>query len=155
MRETSDPFEQLERSHRRLAERLDELSAAAADLGGPHGHEARHAVEDVLDWIARAVTRHEQDEDQSLFPRLAGHAQVQASIAKLTAEHRAHEVLAKDLRAALDHPDQAKKIAAQLATAYRAHLDEEERVLFPAARPLLDDAARAAIVAEMDARRGR
>jgi hemerythrin-like domain-containing protein len=155
MRETSDPFEQLERSHRRLAERLSELSAAAADLGGPQGHEARYAVEDVLDWIARAVTRHEEDEDRSLFPRLAGHPQVQASITKLTAEHRAHEQLAKDLRAALDHPERARELAARLAAAYRAHLEEEERVLFPAARPLLDATARAEICKEMDARRGR
>ena len=42
-----------------------------------------------------------------------------------------------------------------LVAAYRAHIEEEENVLFPAARAALDPAALAEMLAEMDARRGR
>ncbi|HZS35874.1 MAG TPA: hemerythrin domain-containing protein [Polyangia bacterium] len=151
-----DPFESLLRSHRRLEERLADLNQASVtgDVG---------AVFDVLGFFDRAVARHEQDEERSLFPRLGGVAELEGVLARLAAEHREHERLHAELRALAEPwegraPDEAElnrlgRIAGDLEAAYRSHIHEEEKVLFPAARAQLDAAALAAIVDEMAARR--
>ncbi|MBS2013796.1 MAG: hemerythrin domain-containing protein [Deltaproteobacteria bacterium] len=161
-----DPFEQLERSHRRLEEHLDDLAAVA--------HEARETgradayrldgVREIVGFFARAVRRHEDDEEKSLFPRLASDPSLNATIAKLTEEHRAHEVL----HAALDRvvgvldgaPEDTAAIAeldrvsTALHDAYRAHIEEEERTVFPRAREIVAGDAREAMAVEMENRRG-
>ncbi len=142
-----DPFERLLRTHRRLEERLDELTRAAAE----HDHQT---LVDVLDFFDRAIARHEADEEQSLFPRVPGLAPI---ILALTDEHRQHAALQKKLRAGAESVDwsQIAAVAAEITAGYRRHIAREETELFPAARPLLDDAARAAMAAEMEARRAR
>jgi hemerythrin-like domain-containing protein len=150
---TPDPFAQLERSHRRLEERLEDLAQA----------DAAHidVVRDVAAFFARAVKRHEQDEEESLFPRLAGHAELAPVLERLAREHAEHASLHAQLDTiieALDAkaPEAARDLArvtTALMHAYRNHVDEEERVLFPAARALLDEAALVAIANEMTARR--
>ena len=150
-----DPFAQLERSHRRLEERLEDLAQA----------DAAHidVVRDVAAFFARAVKRHEQDEEDSLFPRLAGHAKLAPVLERLAREHVEHASLHAQLDKtieALDEktPDAARDLArvtTALMHAYRSHVDEEERVLFPAARRLLGEAALVAIADEMMARRRR
>ena len=158
----SDPFEQLERSHRRLEERLADLVAIA--------REARNAaadvdaIRDVAGFFARAVRRHEEDEEGSLFPRLREHAELVPLLDRLAAEHRAHLALHARLDVLIEKlhrvPDDAVAItelgaiAEALVSAYRTHVDEEERTLFPAARGLLDEERLAAIVVEMQERRG-
>jgi iron-sulfur cluster repair protein YtfE (RIC family) len=163
-----DPFAQLERSHRRLEERLDELRDAARD-GAPTA-DALETLRGVAAYFARAVPRHEEDEEKSLFPRLAASSAGDALaplLARVTEEHRAHEglharlasLVAEREASASGVPSQAlasalEELAEALIRAYHTHVDEEERVLFPAARAALDDAAKAAIAHEMDARRG-
>src|SRR4051812_20458310 len=128
-----DPFEQLERSHRRLEERLEDLVAIA--------REARNAavdvdaVRDVAGFFARAVRRHEEDEELSLFPRLREHAELVPLLDRLAAEHREHLALHAQLDGligTLDRvPDDAPAIAAlgalgeALVNAYRTHVDAE------------------------------
>ncbi len=152
---TPDPFAQLERSHRRLEERLEDLAQAdAAHLD---------VVRDVAAFFARAVKRHEQDEEESLFPRLVGHAELAPILEKLAREHTEHASLHAQLDEVIEALDEKKpdaerdlaRITTALMHAYRNHVDEEERVLFPAARALLDDAAHVAMAAEMTARRQR
>jgi len=155
MRDAEDPFDQLLRSHRRLEERLEGLTLAAADLDTPKSAEAREYITETLAWIERAVRRHEEDEERSLFPRLAHLPELAAPIATLSGEHRHHEQLAAALGPALADPAAARAIVSQLRDAYRAHIELEERTLFPAARAALDAAGRAALSAEMNARRGR
>jgi hemerythrin-like domain-containing protein len=156
-----DPFVRLERSHRRLEERLDELAAAARDLSSEG---AVDAVRDVAGFFARAVRRHEDDEERSLFPRLAARADLAPVLERLAREHREHESLHRELDelvADLDEGvpveerrDDLLALATRLATAYRTHIDDEERLLFPAARASLDAAAIDAITKEMEDRRG-
>jgi len=154
--ESPDPFEQLLRSHRRLEERLEDLRRAAADLDGPNHVEARAYIDDSVRWLERSVGRHELDEEQSLFPRLRAHVGLVGLLDKLEREHREHERLHQALRDSAGKPAaEVSAVVRELAAAYRVHIDDEERELFPAARPLLDEAARAAMLAEMDARRGR
>jgi hemerythrin-like domain-containing protein len=150
-----DPFAQLERSHRRLEERLEDLAQA----------DAAHVevVREVAAFFARAVKRHEQDEEESLFPRLRDQPELAPVLERLALEHVAHAALHAQLDRVLEAldggaPDAGRDLArvtTALLHAYRDHVDEEERVLFPAARKVLDEAALDAMTAEMDARRGR
>ncbi len=152
-----DPFAQLTRSHRRLEERLDDLTRASASA--PLDVEL---VRDVAGFFARAVRRHEEDEERSLFPRLAARAELAPILERLAREHREHEALHARLDAIVADLE-AGKVAARaldavadaLMRAYRTHIEDEERHLFPAARAALDATAIAEISAEMDARRGR
>ena len=71
-----DPLAQLERSHRRLEEACDALTMAARDRD-------IETAGDVCAFFARQVRRHEEDEEQSLFPRLAN-AALQAVLERLS-----------------------------------------------------------------------
>lgn len=161
-----DPFEQLERSHRRLEENLEALAAVAQEARETGRADAYRldAVREIVGFFARAVRRHEDDEEKSLFPRLSGDPSLSSSIAKLTEEHRAHETL----HAALDRvvgvldgaPEDTAAIAEldrasiALRDAYRAHIEQEERTVFPRARELVVGDARDAMAVEMENRRG-
>lgn len=150
----NDPFEQLTRSHRRLEEALSALNDAAR---GDQLDEA--TARDVADFLARQVRRHEADEEESLFPRLATIAELASIVDQLRNEHTAHVALHARLDGALSREpvdlDEVRRVAAALEDAYRTHIDVEEAVLFPTAKRALKDQDLAAIVEEMQARRGR
>src|SRR6185312_6760023 len=109
-----DPFEMLERCHRRLEETL-------ATLLGPSP--SRQALDEALAFIDRAVRRHEDDEEQSLFPRLSRVPQLAGLLDRLTVQHRDQTALVDELRAQLAAatPDEAQlaDIVARLDAAYR------------------------------------
>ena len=148
-----DPFEQLARSHRRLEELLDALQTSASDPD---------LLRDAAAFFARNVRRHEEDEERSLFPRLAGRAELAPLVERLTREHREHERLHAELDAIVQELDRgAAPSGARIDTlvdalvgAYRDHVQVEERELFPAAQRVLVASDLAAMAAEMDARRG-
>jgi len=159
MRETN-PFLQLERCHRRLEEACDALSIASADRDG-------QTIADVKSFLDRQIKRHEEDEDESLFPRLR---QIDAAtslipvVDRLIQEHRQHEALHAELAKVMSEVpapsnEQAwsaiESVCERIARAYRAHIEVEEKELFPEAQRLLTDDARAAMLAEMSARRGK
>jgi hemerythrin-like domain-containing protein len=148
----NDPFEQLTRSHRRLEEALSALSEAAR---GDRLDEA--TARDVADFLSRQVRRHEADEEESLFPRLAQNDDLGTIVGQLRDEHAAHVALHERLERALSASDvnEVRLVAAALEDAYRTHIDVEEAVLFPTARRVLKEQDLAAIVDEMQARRGR
>jgi hemerythrin-like domain-containing protein len=150
----NDPFEQLTRSHRRLEEALSALVDAAR---GDRLDET--TARDVAGFLARQVRRHEADEEESLFPRLATIAELAPILDQLRAEHAAHVALHERLERALSASelelDEVRRVAAALEDAYRTHIDVEEAVLFPTARRTLKEPDLAAIVDEMQARRGR
>jgi hemerythrin-like domain-containing protein len=106
--------------------------------------------------MQRAVRRHEEDEERSLFPRLAGRPELVEPLRRLAEEHRSHEQLHARLAQAAALPaDEVKAVVQALVAAYRSHIEEEETILFPAARAALDASTLAEIQTEMDARRGR
>jgi hemerythrin-like domain-containing protein len=148
----NDPFEQLTRSHRRLEQALSALVDAAR---GDRLDET--TARDVADFLARQVRRHEADEEESLFPRLATVAELAPILDQLRAEHVTHLALHERLERALSASelDEIRRVAAALEDAYRTHIDVEEAVLFPTARRTLKEPDLAAIVDEMQARRGR
>ncbi len=142
-----DPFEMLEKSHRRLEDHLDLLLGSRPD----------ELLPEVVDFIDRSVVRHETDEEESLFPRLRGDAKLSGLIDTLEAEHRVLTKLHGALRALLDTPEPRaiRQLGRELAERYAAHIEIEEKRLFPAARELLSPADLAAMAAEMQERRGR
>lgn len=144
-----DPFEMLERCHRRLEETLETLRTPT-----------RQALDEALAFIDRAVRRHEDDEEQSLFPRLARVPQLAGLLDRLTVQHRDQTALIEELRTLLGAaatPDQAtlRAVVERLDAAYRQHINIEERELFPAAKAALDADDLGGMASEMDARRGR
>jgi len=143
-----DPFEMLERCHRRLEETLDRLRTPS-----------RQALDEALAFIDRAVKRHEDDEELSLFPRLSRVPQLAGLLDRLTIQHRDQTALVEELRAQLDAPtpDEARlrDVVERLDAAYRQHINIEERELFPAAKAALDADDLGGMASEMDARRGR
>lgn len=147
-----DPFEQLERCHRRLEDACDALLVAcdAQDLA---------TVSDVRNFLGRQIVRHEADEEQSLFPRLRGSEKssddARALLERLAAEHRAHEALTARLDAALANEEwpALTAVADEIVRAYRDHIEMEERSLFPMARAALSDVDVKAIAEEMRAAR--
>jgi iron-sulfur cluster repair protein YtfE (RIC family) len=165
-RDRSNPFAMLEQSHARLREQLGALIKAAQMLDR-HGDDptARNEVVEISAFFDRSVTRHEQDEEQSLFPRLRENFRLRRVLESLEADHRLHERLHSELgelaaacaRGALK-PSRAatlSKLASSLDVAYADHIEIEESQLFPAARAALDPATLGAIASEFQSRRGR
>src|SRR6266850_577788 len=126
-----DPFEMLERCHRRLEETL-------ATLADP----TRQALDEALHFIDRSVKRHEDDEEQSLFPRLVRVPQLAPLLDRLTVQHRDQAAAIEDLRALLEGPRLdpvlAREVVRRLREAYAEHITVEEQELFPAARAAFD-----------------
>lgn len=147
---TLDPFEQLERCHRRLEEACDALGRATET-------EDRATIEDVVGFLERQIRRHDDDEDASLFPRLKDEPELVEPLARLTAEHEKHVELRNQLKSAFEASDWAttRRIADEIVRAYREHIALEETTVFPLARTALNADDRAAMRKEMDARRGR
>ncbi|HEX8951065.1 MAG TPA: hemerythrin domain-containing protein [Polyangia bacterium] len=143
-----DPFEMLERCHRRLEETLEMLRTPS-----------RQALDEALAFIDRALRRHEDDEEQSLFPRLSRVPQLAGLLDRLTVQHRDQSALVEELRAELGAatPDERKlgDVVARLDAAYREHITVEERELFPAAKAALDADDLGGMASEMESRRSR
>jgi hemerythrin-like domain-containing protein len=158
------PLDLLERSHRRLEERLAVLqSAASAIVRERAGVTELTAIDSVLGFLERSAARHEEDEEESLFPRLRGVPELRPLLDDLAADHLLHRHLLKQLRSlhsgwpetGPDASDGAALaiLANELTRAYRTHIEREERELMPAARERLGPAEREGIRIEMSKRR--
>ncbi len=157
----ADPLRQIAQCHEKIAghlARLDSL-AAADDETVARG---REAVESIVRWFETNGARHRLDEDESVFPRLAGVApELDAALGTLAAEHAEEDGLVRELAAAMHAlaqdpvhgPARARAAARRLVAHFRGHLDVEERVVLPAAGRALGTEVLAAVAAEMERRR--
>jgi hemerythrin-like domain-containing protein len=163
-RRRDDGLEMMERSHRRLEERLGELERAASAIVRERASDADiAAVDAVLDYLERSATRHETDEEESLFPRLRRELELSELIADLLAEHVLHRRQVGQLRtlrsgwpdSGPDAGDGASLAVAsnELARAYRSHIAREEHELMPIVRDRLSAIDRSALADEMQRRR--
>ncbi len=154
----------LDRSHRKLERRLADLAAAARALAdGTATRVELFVAREVRDYLERSAARHVEDEEQSIFPRLADEPRASALIAQLRAEHREHDALHAELAELLRRierprcpPALAKAlvdVADRLSDAYDAHIAREDDELLPALPRWLDAGALEAVHAEMRARR--
>jgi hemerythrin-like domain-containing protein len=162
---TGDAVDALLECHERIRQMLQLARALAGAVDRPDA-EVREAAGRIRRYFAGSLVRHVEDEEHSLVPRLRGRApEVDAALDRMAGEHAGHEALRArlvDACAELERRPAAlaslrselADVSARLTDELAAHLDSEEQVLFPAVRRLLDDGERAAIRAEMRARRG-
>jgi pyridoxamine 5'-phosphate oxidase len=154
-----DPVGVLVHCHRKLEEKLATMERAVA-IAATDVTAAREALAHVLGHLAGPGARHSEDEEFSVFPRVAGD-DTNAVIDELTMDHRVIEAIHLALRDVVERlPDDPAGLAGELgeharalAEAYRAHMKREEDVLFPIARGL-DEKELRAIGIEMRLRRG-
>jgi len=141
-----DPFEMLEHCHRQLEETL-------AALAEP----TRQALDEALEFIDTSVLRHEEDEERSLFSRLARVPMLAPLLDRLTVQHRDQTATIEELRAILADPQpnerRLRNVVAELRAGYAEHIALEERYLLPAARAAFDADDFGNIASEMEARR--
>ncbi len=119
----------------------------------------------VRRYFAEALPLHVRDEEDSLAPRLRGRDPVlDAAIAAMEREHGEHRESLEALieaagEIALDPASHARlraelaRAAGDLSRQFEVHLAQEEAIVLPAVRRLLDAASDAAIVGEMRQRR--
>lgn len=160
------PFEMLEACHERVQRSLGLLARLVQHID-QHGHDAssRAAASDVLRYFDMAGPHHHEDEERHVFPPLRGHAdaRVREAVAQLQADHLQLHALWQDLRPALlawrdaaaPPPVAAveRVLVRDFVAAYERHIPLEESLVYPAARPLFDEAALQVIGTEMAARR--
>ena len=129
---------------------------------------ARQAARDVMRYFDLAAPLHHQDEELHVFPPLVAgkNMALRELVWRLTQDHRQMETAwleaRRTLMAIADSPasgwtpltpDQIEALD-RFAALYRRHLDDENRVAYPAAESLLPPEAITAMSADMMQRRG-
>ena len=156
------PLERLDRSHRRLEERLQELQASAKAIQqgkSPGAHWA--SVADVLAYLERAGVRHEEDEEETVFPRLSGRVALRPLLDRLRSDHLGQRKLVNALAkvvAARKTPKSVQRlseISQELRADYLNHIKLEDSQLLPAIARHIGVDEQIAMAAEMAERRGR
>ncbi|MGK3991811.1 hemerythrin domain-containing protein [Sorangium sp. So ce1024] len=157
-----DPLEKLAAAHRSLEENLNDLARAARALSDPRGRAAAlEGLSSVIAYFERSINRHQEDEERSLFPRLAVLEAIAPTLERLRQEHKAHQRAIDALRAAIERDGGAAaaevlpQLIEELRAAYHRHVTCEEQEVFPAARRFLQPSAMQGIMHEMETRRGR
>lgn len=160
------PFEMLEACHERVHRMLTLLARLREHLR-THGADtqAQQAARDVMRYFDQAAPQHHHDEELHVFPPLLaqGDPKTVAIVARLQQDHLqmesrwggARQVLALVAEGkidALSADDDA--VLDAFAGLYDAHIEAEEGIAYPAARALINEAATAAMGAEMMRRRG-
>jgi hemerythrin-like domain-containing protein len=121
---------------------------------------ARQAAADVHRYFSTAGRHHHDDEEQDLFPRLRGRADLAELLAALARDHQRMEILWQELAPLLNAPgtirdfDAFGKIVAEFTALYAAHIQRENSELLPRAQQLLSEDMQREIAARMAARRG-
>lgn len=155
-----EPFEMLAACH----ERVERMLRLLQRLGGhvaEHGADtaAAEAARDLMRYFDQAAPQHHEDEERHVLPRLRAAGQG-AAADRIVAEHRQMAAAWQGLREQLVEIEQGRWAragaapGAGFAELYRAHVEHEDRVAFPVAAAASDAPARAAMGAEMAARRG-
>lgn len=132
----ADPLRRFEEEHVVALGGLARLEAAAEALRrGATGAQHFATAREVLELLSGAVRRHNEDEEDALFPLLGA----DAPLAPFVDEHVTLRRLEMQLGAALERHDAAALIpvALDIVQLLRAHIERENSALFPMARSLL------------------
>jgi len=168
------PFEMLGACHERVL-RMLELLARLREHVKTHGADtqARDAARDVMRYFDQAGPQHHEDEERHVFPPLlAQHNPTMSAVLavvtvveRLQQDHREMAVLWALVRSALNTLHEAAEAWAGFSAQdqqrfdtydalYRRHLLDEDQVVYPAARRLMQAQALQAMSADMMTRRG-
>jgi len=150
-------------------QRIRHFTSVATKLAHAHGatpEEISSAADSVYRYYAVSLPLHEADEDHSLRPRLSAVADelVQHALVAMGDQHQAIDellerllpllVLVRNNPAALGEAGgEMCSITKALDEIFRAHLQMEEEVIFPATRSALAASAQEELLREMQARR--
>lgn len=166
-----EPLRLLSDCHRRIERFLDILErVVASKKGGALDDEARRALKTALRYFREAAPRHTADEEFSLFPRMRSKPQGQDPalvqvMERLESDHEevrvGHHTIERlgscwlvenRLRSSevREFYDQVRR----LKQAYAAHIQIEDKEIFPAAGRMLNADELAEIGREMAERRG-
>lgn len=162
-----DPLGMLHDCHRRIEKFLRVLALVLERAAGSSlTDEESHALESALHYFRTGGPRHTADEEESLFPRLRSGtaAGAMAELDRLEADHhhaqKLHhtldELFAEWIAQGRLAPNDEQRLAAanrELAALYAAHIEVEEKVVFPRAGKALDADAIAAMGEEFRQRR--
>jgi hemerythrin-like domain-containing protein len=148
---------------------LGSFERVAAVIENPPSEDVRAALESALRYFREAAPKHTADEEESLFPRLRRmqHAEAQAAVKtleNLEHDHRHADSLHAEVgRLGRQYLEQGSLAPADLerfrqavtglARIYKEHIRVEDESVFPVAGRILSPADKAAIAAEMAARR--
>ena len=166
----TQPVELMMDCHRRIEKFLQILLRVVDETQG-HALDRQHreALETALNYFRSASPRHNEDEEDSLFPRMrrSSDPEVRAAMAKLDALEADHRVaerhharvdelgkrwLAAD---ALDSEATAemKRLLTELGETYREHIRVEDEEVFPLASRVLSAEELGQVGQEMQKRR--
>jgi hemerythrin-like domain-containing protein len=145
-RETPTPttpfFLALTRAHAQLEDTLQALELAAEGLTDPQRAPlATQAVLAALTTFTAVSRLHNDDEEKTLFPRLAGRPELAQMLSAFDFQHRMNETeeaaLEAGLRQGTAHGPALRKQVLRFTEMGRAHMLAEERALFPMAEQSL------------------
>lgn len=154
----SQPLDHLTACHRRIEERLDLFVRAGEAYESAPG-EAIEAMHSACRFMDMSGELHTKDEEQSLFPRLAGHLNEEEErfVAGLEEDHRRAEALYAQLKEAMASLPESlagyQRIARAMRDIYAAHIAAEDEHLIALGRRTLTTGQLAEVAAEMRARR--
>ena len=149
--------------------RIRHFTASAVKLAhaqGASADEIRQAAAAVYRYYSVSLPLHEADEEETLRPRLdpiAGE-RVRHALLAMTDQHQGIYEFVERLMPLLQllerNPDALPQVGGEMCSLtsaldeiFRAHLELEEAVIFPAIREVLSEGTRAEMLAEMRQRR--
>lgn len=161
-----DPIGMLLACHRRIRDHLA-MAKRVVDAIEPSSGEVVQAAAALIRYFGQALPLHILDEDVLLCDALRGRSlapDVVRAIATMTAEHAAIEPAIEEAlglwRQLVDQPllltmlrDELSRLALLLTTLLDAHLEAEERLIFPAVAKALTAVERAELARQMRHRR--
>ena len=165
----NDPTALMSDCHRRVEMFLGTLSAVAEFRGRLLTGDEQKSLDRALQYFREAAPKHTADEEESLFPRLRAisDSEVQSVLDDMAQLERDHK-FAAPLHAEIDrlsqhwlregtltqeYAQQLQSAVASLVSMYRAHIEFEDRVLFPLASRMLSWSQKNEIAQEMAERR--
>lgn len=142
-KDENDPIALLESDHRRFEKLLDE--------GEQSTERAKKGRRELLESLASAITVHEAIEEQVLYPALEPHKESRQIVLEGFEEHHVADVIINELKAVATDDEKWGAKFKVLKENLTHHITEEERMMFPAARGVLEREELLALGARMRA----
>jgi hemerythrin-like domain-containing protein len=160
---SEDPLQHLMACHRRIEQRLDTLERSA-DVLDTRPAAALDAIANSLTFFDTAGHLHTVDEEEIIFPLIRPRLTAEETkfLATLESEHLAAEAVYDQLKrtystmrneVAPDLIDRFRRLTAELATLYRAHIANEDSNLMAILERVIRDDERSPLREEMRRRR--
>lgn len=138
---TEDAISLLEADHRRMEDLLKRGEATTARAVKERGA--------LLDTLTAELRRHEQMEEDVLYPALAAHPEAKDIVAEGFQEHHLADVFVQELHGVASDTEQWQAKFTVLKESLEHHIDEEEGEMFRTARAIFSEDELQAMAARM------